>query len=393
MLSNYSPRGFLRQVSNVLLQQYFDDRGLAVAVDWSSMGETDIGDLYDAWLALPEDQQELTDADFTAIHELANDEGVGVLIEEGGWHNLDLAATFESFNDQYDMVTWAFLEEPRVFEVATLFRAADRIAARSWRKTRGLPDRLPDDAAEARERLAQALSGYFLQRQGRGRHCEVEVYQRGGQYYYFAFLEDYARAEQDYVGGRLVRQTHRRAFQVVYVFSPARGTVDVSAKGGQPVVSKLTDIAVEALLGTDAAKTLADERTYALDPLIARDFVWSYPATAGIASVWVKSLRLSRKAGDGQLVLRGTKSGGTHALYSLLTGTTVKPGRVDPDSVYVTQAEIRAEYAARNGHNVPPRDFRVTYPNSCSLGTDERDRLLREMLVDSGVDPSRIGVD
>jgi len=109
--------------------------------------------------------------------------------------------------------------------------------------------------------------------------------------------------------------------------------------------------------------------------------------------VWVKSLRLSLKAGDGRVVLEGTRQGEAHALYARLASLGARPGRLDPAADYVTQAEVRVEYAARNGHNIPARDFRVTYPNKCNLGQDERDRLLREMLIASGVDPSRIGAD
>jgi len=80
-------------------------------------------------------------------------------------------------------------------------------------------------------------------------------------------------------------------------------------------------------------------------------------------------------------------------VYERLTGSAEKPGRVDPQSVYVTQAQIRVEYAPQGGKSVGPRDIRLTWPNTCNLGQDRRDDALREMLINTGIDPEGIGHD
>ena len=107
----------------------------------------------------------------------------------------------------------------------------------------------------------------------------------------------------------------------------------------------------------------------------------------------MKALRLTFKATSDRLILEGDRPGAAHRLCEQLSGTDEKPGRVEPRSVYVTQAQIRVEYAALAGKSVRPRDIRITWPNTCNLGQDARDEVLREMLIRTGIDPESIGRD
>lgn len=384
----------MRQVSNDLLHEYFEKKQFALDVDWSKLEETLVEPLWQAWLGLSEQEQRTADADFTDVNSLANEPGIAALIQEGEWHGLDLAATFQTLDDQTDMVMWTFLNHPDVVRVASLFFAADSIPSRSWQKWKGLPKRPPADDASACRSLEDTLRAYFVRNQGRGRHCKVDVYQRAGRYYYFAFPEDYARAEQDFdENGDLVRRTHRPAFQVVFVYAPATGTLDACAPGGKRVVEKLMALALAALMGTEGRPEQQDDRVYELEPLREADFAWIYPADAGIARVWLKALRLTFKAEKDRVVLEGDKPGGAHQLYERLAGSKDKPGRVDPQGVFVTQAQVRVDYAPQGEKSVAPRDIRLTWPNTCNLGQDQKDHVLREMLIKSGVDPEAIGRD
>lgn len=393
-MAEYSPRNFMRQVSNSLLREYFAKRGLALDVSWDTLKETQVEPLWEAWQRLEPGEQHKAEAEFNDVNRLANEGGVGVLIQEGEWHNLDLAAAFAELDDHVDKAMWTFLHQPAVFDVAVLFQAADSIASQRWHKWINLPPRPPADDAAACEQLGRLLSEYFLLKQGRGRHCKVEVYQRAGNYYYFAFPEDYARAEQDFdERGELNRRTHRPAFQVVFVYNPVAGTLDASAPGGKLVVDALMRMAVECLQGISHKAGPKDERVYALERLVDAQLAWDYPVTAGIARVWVKSLRLTFKASKQRLTLEGPEPGTVHSLYARLTKTNGARPTIVADSVYVTQAVLRVEYAPRNNRKLNSRDIRLTYPNTCNLGQDDRDRALREMLIASGIDPEAIGRD
>jgi hypothetical protein len=319
---------------------------------------------------------------------------VAVIIEEGAgrWHGeLDLAPVFEDMNDHHDMVMWTFLHHPRVFDVASQFQAADRVSQRSWQSRRDLPHAKPRDDQQACAELAESLCEFFTSAQGRGRHCHVEVYQRRRDFYYFAFPEDYARAEQDYVGASLTRQTHRPVFQVVFVYSPDRGALDVHAPGGKRVVTKLQDRFAAVILATGLPPSTGDERVYELDRLRDRRFEWRYPPSAGISDVWVKSVRLSLKGRDAaRIVVEGRAKDQVFEVYERLTRIN---GVYSADALQVTRAEVRAEFVPQNGRTVRPKTFSITWPNTCNLGQDERSVALREMLIQSGIDPGAIGRD
>ena len=354
----------MRQISNDLLRKYFEKQQFALDVDWNELEETQVEPLWEAWLLLSEQEQRTADADFTEVSQLANEPGIAVLIQEGEWHELDLAATFQTLDDQTDMVMWTFLNHPDVFRVSTLFYSADSIPSRSWQKWKGLPQRVPADDPTACRSLEDSLRAYFVRNEGRGRHCKVEVYQRTGRFYYFAFPEDYARAEQDFdEQGQLVRRTHRPAFQVVFVYSPETGTLDASAPGGKRVVEKLMDLALKALLGTDGRPEHKDDRVYEFERLREATLSWNYSPDSGISTVWVKALRLTFKASRDRVVLEGNKPGAAHQLYERLVSVDGKPGRVDPQSVFVTHAQIHVDYAQQGGKSVAPRDIRLTWPN------------------------------
>lgn len=389
-MAQYSPRNFMRQVSNDLLRRYFDARSIPMPIDWSELGETDIEPLWEAWTGLDSGVQEAADADFTDVNALATEAGRDVMIVEGGWHGLDLADEFQAFEDHHDAAMYVLLEHPEAFRVSSLLLAADRIPSRSWHRWNGLPNQKPRDDVATRESLAANLSEYFVRREGRGRHCQVDVYQRSGAFYYFAFPEDYARADQDYVAGKLIRQTHRPAFQTVFVYSPERGTLDATAPGGRPVLDKLMRLALLAMHGTDEAASKKEERIYELDRLRDQSLRWIYPVDAGIADVWLKSVRLTFRSGKDRLVLESENRTGVRTLYDRLVSSGGGTG-IPPEAVYVTQAVVRVDYSSRGGRTVASRDIRLTWPNSCNLGQDKRDLVLREMLIDSGIDPAGLG--
>jgi hypothetical protein len=72
------------------------------------------------------------------------------------------------------------------------------------------------------------------------------------------------------------------------------------------------------------------------------------------------------------------------AIYDLLD----KVGRSIPLNYYnVTQVELAAKVATKPGEKAKSVTVRITYPNSCSLKYDDLDLKLRQMLIDSGIEP------
>jgi len=63
MARHYSTRSFFRQVPNALLARYFAERRLFGDLDFSALKETKPDELFEAWLALSEEQRKPMDAE------------------------------------------------------------------------------------------------------------------------------------------------------------------------------------------------------------------------------------------------------------------------------------------------------------------------------------------
>ena len=71
MSPRYTPKVFLRQAPNRLLQSYFAAKGLLGDLPWNDLRETRIEPIHQAILALPEAQRREIGRDFRAIWDLA----------------------------------------------------------------------------------------------------------------------------------------------------------------------------------------------------------------------------------------------------------------------------------------------------------------------------------
>jgi hypothetical protein len=128
-----------------------------------------------------------------------------------------------------------------------------------------------------------------------------------------------------------------------------------------------------------------DERVYDLNPLRERSFSFVYDPASGILSVAVRKLRFSSFAVKGdRITFEADSARRPEAIYDLLdeAGKSMRLGTYN-----VTQVELAASVLV--DADKPPKSVtvRITHPNSCSLKYDDVDLKLRQMLVDSGIEP------
>jgi hypothetical protein len=128
-----------------------------------------------------------------------------------------------------------------------------------------------------------------------------------------------------------------------------------------------------------------DKSVYDLNPLRERDFQFDYDPASGIQRVAVKKLRLSSKVVKGdRITLEADTTINREAIYDLLdeVGKSVKLRTYN-----VTLVELAALVATKPDARPKSVAVSITYPNSCSLKYDDVDLRLRQMLVDSGIEP------
>lgn len=85
MARHYSAKDFFRQMPNALLARYFHGRGVFDDLDFAAMKEGKPDELFAAWLDLPEEQRNATDAEFRDIFEMSCEKGFRAIIDEARW--------------------------------------------------------------------------------------------------------------------------------------------------------------------------------------------------------------------------------------------------------------------------------------------------------------------
>jgi hypothetical protein len=376
---------------NALLARYFEAHDVLAELDFAAMKETRIDELFAAWLELPESQRNGMDADFREIHALSCEKGWCAIRDEAQWQFREEQNAFTAFVEKlgdldghFERAMAAFLEFPQFWKGATLFCHADTLPY--WRKRKGLPHQPASVHEDGRQALADGIRNYFHRTEGRGKNCKVEAFRRGELDYFFAYPEDYSHRSLEWVEGEFAPRPHNPAFEVIYVYSQKDGTLDLNCREANKAVEPLQAMFATAILKlSELPPDPSDDRVYDLNPLRERSFQFVYGPASGIQSVAVKKLRLSSKVVKGnRITLEADAAARREAIYDLLdeVGNSVRLRTYN-----VTQVELAALVAMKADEKPKSVAVRITHPNSCSLKYDDVDLKLRQMLVDSGIEP------
>jgi hypothetical protein len=375
---------FFRRVPNALLGRYFhEEKNVLQEIDLLQTRETEVDEIFQAFIALPPEQQAEIEAVFQEIDGMACQAGVTALTDEANFHKdnafTESVAKIDGFHGK---VMWAFLEHPKYWAGATKFLHSDNISDYLWKKRNDLPHITPHVGPEHTERLEQAISNYFYKKEGRGRNCKVEVFRRHDKEYFFAYPENYAQSGIEWIRNQLSNRSRHPAFEIIFVYTQVEGSLDIYAPRNTKSVPKLQQIFADTILEIDTLDVFGgDNRVYALDALANRDFVFKYPLDSGIEEVAVNKLRLSLKTGNKKRVtLEADPSDNPKAVYDLLE-------QLELPLFYVTQAEIKVKFTPTPGTKHRTRRFKISHPNWCALRHDGRDLIIRKMLTDSGIEP------
>jgi hypothetical protein len=394
MARNYNARDLFRQMPNRLLARYFERRGLFAELDIAAMRETKIEPLFDAWLLVPDDRRKAMDAELLEISEMSCEKGFCAILDEAEWQLREkpeelaqLVERLSALANHYERAMVTFLDHQKLWKGATYFFHADSLTY--WRKRKGFSHEPASVHEDGRQALATSIREYFHRTEGRGNNCVVETFRRGELDYFFAYPEDYSQHSIEWVNGEFGRRPHNPAFEVIFIYSQNDGTLDLNFRGSYKAVVPLQVMFAKSILGLAALPpNLEDERVYNLNPLRERNFQFVYDPASGIQSVTVKKLRLSSIAVKGdRITLEADAAARREAIYDLLdeVGKSIRLRMYN-----VTLVELAAMVAMKPTERPKSVTVRITHPNSCSLKYDDVDLKLREMLVDSGIEPREL---
>jgi len=393
MTRHYSTRDFFRQMPNALLARYFAGRTVFGEFDFATMSETRHDELFAAWLALPEASRNAMDADFRAIFELSCEKGCRAILDEAQWHlaqdtdpNAAIAFTekLAALVNHFERAMVTYLDHNPFWRGATHFYHADTLS--HWRKRKNLPHHAAAVDLASIQTLANSIRTYFHHTEGRGNNCVVEPFRRGDLDYFFAYPEDYSQQSPEWVNGQFGIRPHNPAFEVIFVYSQAEGSLDLNYRGSYKAIEPLQSMFAAAILQLpELPPDPKDSRVYDLGPLMQRNFDFTYDLGSGIESIVVKKLRLSSRATKGErITLEADTSRDPQAVYALLDRIQAAM----PMALYsVTQVDLAVTMVVEADRPPKTVNIHITYPNSCSLKYDEVGLKLRDMLSASGIEP------
>ena len=390
MGQQYSIGAFFRRMPNELLGRFFAAKGVFAELDFGAMKQTEPAPLIAAWNALPDQQRAALEAELRAVHAMSNKKGLGAIQDAARTVLEDDQLALEAFmarlvgmDDYSTQAMTAYLEQATLWPWAERFHHADRLG--HWKKRNQLPKVEPAVDPPSLAELSALLKDYFTRAEGRGRNCLVEHYRRGGRDYYFAFPEDHATRGVEWEQGAMAWRAHNPAFDVVFVYAKAEGSLNLFCRGAYKAVAPLQTLFAKAILKQqELPPERKSDKAYELNALMSPSFEFVRDMGSGVGSVVVKKLRLSswQRPGD-RITLEADGTSNRRAIYELLEQVGKS---VDLANYKVTQVDLSAEVWA--GVGKPPKtvNFQVTHPNSCSLKFDEMDEQLWKMLAASGIE-------
>lgn len=388
MAYHYTLKNFLRQASNQLLAEYFDSSKIELGIDLAVLKPRNIDPLAEAIDGLAADQQDLINRDFQKVAILGDKAGLLQIVQEARSNGLDLTAGLDAQKSCLNRVFWTYLHHPEIFEGAAQF-AVPHTVGRYWKRGLPISGASLDDPERTITEIEQAVSTYFRREEGRGKACKVEHRKRGPVHQFHAFPEDFPAAPLAWSKVGLEPHPYRPAFEVIFVFHEDHECLDVYFEGGKGTVEQLWQIFAGAALGVDDLER-PEKPSYNLSRLKSKHFTFSRPPGSPIVDVRIRRLGFAMLGVPSTRVSIETDvSRDPQAIHDMIgrtfAGEDGQPGRFSLSQAKVISATVRAQIDPRDGKRLRVRSFDIS-EKSCSLKYEDEDLLLRQMLIDSGID-------
>ena len=363
-------------MQDIDFQSTDDDLNKKILASWSVLGET---------------QRNEMETHFQEIHALSNEKGMNALIDEALFHGEALNDTFE-VNELVGFEArafWSFLNRESLWKNALSLNYADNLI--HWKKRSELGDYPAKVDEPSVQRFTKALGEYFGNGLYMGKNCQVECLKRvidGKNYdYFFAYPEDYARVFRNWESGRTKNHVQRKVLEVIFVYCREQQSLDVWCQFKSEVVKALQKIFANEILGIELPKPVRVKKEYELDAFNQSMPNLIYAPQTGIESIRVNKLRIMMSHSKDKITLEANTHDDPQAVYKLFEKLK---NSVSGDVMNITQVGLVAQFVPAENGKPQTRKFSMSYPDSCSLKHTGQDAILRQMLIDSGIQPKPV---
>ena len=188
MGSAYALSTFLRQTPKSLLQRYFVANGLLEEVPFDELRPRDTATVTEALNRLEPVVRARVDLDFQDVHALADKFATRIVMDVANAYEPELVDELGAMENHYARAMWLFLERRRhdddLFEQCRDLVQVEQIRFSRSKRRNNLPHEEPAVDEPVLMLLADGVKELY-QAQGRGRNCQVEVFERTEPRRYF----------------------------------------------------------------------------------------------------------------------------------------------------------------------------------------------------------------
>lgn len=348
-------KAVLRHLDKGLLADYMKKRGIGDPPDLADGQSED-----EAWEDLVQGLHTATanelETDLRDINDMATEDGLLAFLEIAENKGVRPQEDLEKLTGYHDKALYFFLHHPAIFDFASITHHVTDLKAKV---ERFLKKRAADTVASKGKALAGVLRDYLLSTDGRGRECEVNVFQHEDYVCFIAYPEDFAKSPLCYEGSRLKKHPLRPTFEIIYIYYPKTGKVELSAKGGPRRHMELFKIFNRVVLEDE--KAIAElEKTYRLEKFLDESLNLPTLAEDAVEYVRLQKLRLSHKFEDYRITLDLKQANGLDSMRTVLGKM-----RLPVSAFNVVQAEIKMKFPGRGRKGSV--SINLSYPDKCNL--------------------------
>lgn len=398
-MQSFNPYDFLKRVHKPTLGEFLAAHGLLTEVDWAHMPSRDLAPMLEVWNQLSEDDRERMELIFRKVWLLGRTgDGIRCAIDllTSPAYGEAVVEAVEQVPGLLGKALWIRQHHQDVFEEACELRVFDTWGRRTRWKRCDLPvDVAPDLGTDAREALRDQVSTFYQRTQGCGKRCTVHTVQRGDTYFWFLYPEDHSEEHLDYQDDEPEPIILHPAFQVIFAYEPARGSLEICARTVGDGRETLEAAFAESILHSRMPDQVEPPPVYTPQCLLDRHHVFT--PVPGIHRVRVRSLRC---------LLLGARTRSRNPMVTINAGSsedpddihhaidrTIGPNRQREGLLHVVSATIQVWLEERNRRGNRKRvDFTITIPDGCNLEDDPEHRLIRDALVTWDLEASHAAV-
>ena len=251
-----------------------------------------------------------------------------------------------------------FIKHPELFRQASILFHLSDLKAKAERA--GLRKR-PSREIQARSpALEKALSGYLLSEDGRGRNCKIDIYPDRDRLCLIAHPEDFIKSDLEYKDNQLRKTSRRPSFEIVFIYYPDEGRLELTTKGGRKRENALFNIFNEIVL-EDTKPVLEFQKIYDLNKLLDKDFAFTRELEDQIEYIQLKQIKFCYKYNPKKkITLELNEREGIQPAHEFIKELNINNNNVD-----VIQATIKMKFPGEGRKGGVT--MQITHPDRCNL--------------------------